>query len=88
MSYEHNEDPLRMALGVICLTIAALFASAGGIGGGGMLVPICMVVLDFDFSTSVILSLTTGKRSLEIWIRIYIIIILIISQGKVEWCIR
>jgi uncharacterized membrane protein YfcA len=45
--------------GCLCLFLSCLMASAGGIGGGGLNVPIFVVILGFQFKTATILSLCT-----------------------------
>eukprot|EP01035_Chromulina_nebulosa_P017316 gene17316-22857_t len=46
-------------LGCILLYISCTIASAGGIGGGGLNVPIFLVIFKFSYEKSVVLSLAT-----------------------------
>ena len=48
----------RVIIAVVVCYLAATLASAGGIGGGGLILPILLVVGDFDFEGAVILSMS------------------------------
>ena len=48
-------EPMEIA-GTIVLPILVSMANAGGIGGGGIIVPLCMLFFQFDTSEAVALS--------------------------------
>lgn len=54
-----NYEPLihawdtRLIIGMICVFIAGIFVSGAGIGGGGLFVPIMMLLVDFPSSYSI-----------------------------------
>lgn len=52
-------SPDRVAGGCIALYFSCTLASSAGLGGGGLNVPILLVLFGFDYKTAVILSLCT-----------------------------
>jgi len=46
----------RVALGITCITFGAVGAAGGGIGGGGLYVPLLLIIIGFDTKEAVPIS--------------------------------
>ena len=54
-----SADPGRIIGGILALFFGSCIASSAGIGGGGVNVPILLVIFGFDFNDAAFLSLLT-----------------------------
>ena len=66
-TFDHQVPPLfplssRDYATFICATLGLMIAAGGGIGGGGILVPIYILVLGFSPKHAIPLSNITGKK--------------------------
>ena len=63
MAYEHTENTARLVLGFISIFLGSTLASAGGIGGGGVIGGILLVVFEFSWKDCVVLALSAVAGS-------------------------
>jgi len=63
MTFSHTEDTGRLVLGFVSMFLASTVASAGGIGGGGIIGGILLVIFEFKWSNAVILAFAAVSGS-------------------------
>ena len=51
------DNPVTFAIGCFALFFCATLSSAGGVGGGGLNVPILISIFGYDYDSAVIISL-------------------------------